>query len=78
MQSRNPICPPGYYHTKSMATRELGHTMYGYITRFFFIRNRFIRNLILDMPKFKKLLELSLKCQFKNKKLLKLKLYTIT
>ena len=30
------------------------------------------------MPKFKKLLELSLKCQFKNKKLLKLKLYTIT
>ena len=46
--------------------------VYSY-TRFFFIRNQFIRNLILDMPNFKKLLELNLKCQFKNKKLLKLK-----
>ena len=30
-QSRNPTCPPGYHHTASMATRELGHTMCGYV-----------------------------------------------
>ena len=24
------MCPPGYHHSGSMATRELGHTMYGY------------------------------------------------
>ena len=30
MSSRNTMCPPGYHHTGCVATRKLGHTMYGY------------------------------------------------
>ena len=36
----------------------------------FFIRSNFIRNLVLDLPKFKKLLELKSLYPFSNKQLL--------
>ena len=35
-----------------------------------FVRNHFMRNLVLDLPKFKKLLELKQGCPFPNKQLL--------
>ena len=38
MWSREPMCPPGYHYTGCVATRKLGHTMYGYTLMVFKIQ----------------------------------------